>query len=153
MARSIPRGSRGRPNLSIVDGSVALKDTVQSRTVTPTELDMPPNIAKSKKLRELWQEIVPALMENGLVTSADVPTLALMIRHYQAALEASDELLRDGPTVEGRLEIKKNPAEVVFRSESMSFAAYARELGMTLTSRMRTKLPADVDNIGDNPFA
>ena len=154
MSKSIRPTSGGAP-LRLVQGSNALKtESVQTYAKTVTSLEMPPNIHQNEDFRELWQEIVPDLVANGLVTKADVPAIALMIRHYHAALAASDELAEVGPTVEGRYEDKKNPAEVVFRSQSMSFAAYARELGMTLGARVRGKLPDDLpESDDDNPFS
>ena len=47
----------------------------------------------------------------------------------------------------------KNPAEVVFRSESSMFLEYARQLGMTFVSRARTPGQDMSDGGEANPFA
>lgn len=46
----------------------------------------------------------------------------------------------------------KNPAEVVFRSESDMFLKYASQLGMTFVSRARTPAAKGADD-DVNPFA
>lgn len=102
---------------------------------------------------ELWNEIVPEMEEMGWLTEIDTASLALMIRHYAAALDASERLADEGPTIFGEREEKKHPADMVFRAQSTAFLAYAREQGMTLRSRMGGKPEAPASGGDDsNPF-
>lgn len=46
----------------------------------------------------------------------------------------------------------KNPAEVVFRSESLAFLEYGRQIGLTFGARARTPMVGGAEDDG-NPFA
>ena len=78
----------------------------------------------------------------------------MCLRHFRAARDASDALAAGEPTTwdakNGRE--MKNPAEVVFRSESSAFLEYAKQLGLTFVARARTPVKGSDDGEG-NPFA
>lgn len=106
-------------------------------------------------LSGLWDLIVQPLSEAGLLAEADGLAVEMCIRHFRAARAASDDLSRGESTVWDRKNERsmKNPSEVVFRSESMAFLEYAKQLGMTFMSRARTpSLKGDADGEA-NPFA
>lgn len=122
------------------------------------QVSLPPKptaVASNKALSELWDEIVPELDRAGMIAAIDGPAIEMCLRHFRAARAASDDLLGASSTVWDAKNARemKNPAEVVFRSESMAFLEYARQLGMTFVARARTP---GVKGDGDgetNPFA
>lgn len=115
----------------------------------------PKAVAEDDVLSELWDVIVPEVDRAGLLSPADGPAVEMCLRHFRAARSASDELAAGSATVwDAKNERSmKNPAEVVFRSESLAFLEYAKQLGMTFVSRARTpSAKGDVDGEA-NPFA
>lgn len=109
-------------------------------------------------LSQLWDEIVPELDRAGLLAPSDGLAVEMCLRHFRAARVASDELAGATATVwDAKNErTMKHPAEVVFRSESLAFLEYAKQLGMTFVARART--PGAGSGAGgtdageDNPF-
>ena len=119
-----------------------------------TTIEKPEAVANSKVLNEVWDWLVPQLIEAGLASNMDAMTVELAVRHYAHAVEASDQLLADDLLVEGRNEYKKNPLETIFRAESMAFLGYSKMLGLSFGARVRMKDPT-TDSDGDdtkNPF-
>src|SRR5690242_18081326 len=108
--------------------------------VNPSTPRMPKKVSEDDELRELWEEIVPDLVDAGLVAKSDAPAIEMAIRHFRAARDASDDLAVGEPTVwdEKNARPMKNPSEVVFRSESLAFLDYAKQLGMTFAARAST---------------
>ena len=154
MARQHPRMVNGTSALKLVaeDGELKVAGTLQEQIKPKHEpVKMPENISKYPVLVKLWEEIVPEIEAYGWLADVDAASLALMIRHYAISVKASNQILREGVTIEGEREEKKHPADVVFRSQSASFLTYARENGMTLQSRMRGRT-APMDSDTDNPF-
>lgn len=118
----------------------------RSRPVKPA--DMP------EELSAIWDSTVEALDEAGLITPVDGPTLELALRHYLAAVAASDDLLRSGSTLHDDKNERdmKNPASQVFRDHSTAFLEFAKQLGLSFVSRARvTMSKGDADD--GNPFA
>lgn len=115
----------------------------------------PAKVVADPELSVLWDEIVPQLDQAGLLAPSDAPAVELALRHFRAARDASDDLAKGQPTVwdekNGRL--MKNPAEVVFRSESLAFLEYCKQLGMTFVSRARTPSVKGAADGEPNPFA
>ena len=163
MARNTPQGTglRLRKNSSAYLKPVP--DAVEGITEGTAAADVPINMPRMPKsvqddedLRELWEDIVPELFEFGMVSRIDKTSLELMIRHFYAARVASEDLNLGEPTVwdEHHGRPMKNPSEVVFRSQSMAFMAYAKEMGMTFASR--TRIPSQQQKATadeGNPFA
>lgn len=146
-------GARGPlklvPHLASVDpsGTAAAEVSVGA----PVKPDA---IAGDPVLSGLWDQVVPALLEAGMVSQVDGPALEMAFRHFRAARAASDELERGSATVwdEKNGREMKNPAEVVFRSESLAFLEYAKQLGLTFGARARTPMGGGAEDDG-NPFA
>ena len=115
----------------------------------------PGAVAADEVLSELWDLMVPGLDAAGLVSPSDGPAVELCLRHFRAARAASDDLARGEPTVWDAKNARpmKNPSEVVFRSESLAFLEYAKQLGMTFVSRARTPAATKGADDGGNPFA
>lgn len=156
-----PKGTglrlRGASHLKPVPDAVEdiARGTVAA-DVPKKSLRMPKSIEDDDDLRELWEDIVPDLYEYGMTSACDRPTIELMIRHFHAARVASEDLNLGEPTVwdEKNGRWMKNPSEVVFRSQSMAFMAYAKEMGMTFASR--TRIPSQQQKATadeGNPFA
>ena len=138
------------PKLSAVRGKRA--ETMHSKlSVTRPEKpkDMP------EVLSTLWDSTVDALDEAGLITAVDGPTLELALRHYLAAVAASDDLLESGSTLHDDKNERdmKNPASQVFRDHSTAYLEFAKQLGLSFVARARvTMAKGDSDEDG-NPFA
>lgn len=146
-------GTRGQlkiaPHLTSVDTEGTAAGAMQ-----PQAPEKPEPVAEDQELSDLWDSIVPTLDAAGLISPADGPAVEMAIRHFRAARVASEELA--GGPVSMRDEKNgrdmKNPAEVVFRSESDMFLKYAQQLGMTFVARARTPVAkGDADDV--NPFA
>lgn len=148
-------GARGSlkiaAHLKAVPDAIAGTAAAQVAAVAPV---MPQAVADSEELRALWEQIVPSLDEAGLIAAADGPAVEMALRHYRAARAASDDLAAGSSTTYDAKNQRdmKNPAEVVFRSESMAFLEYAKQLGMTFVSRARTPAAKGADDDGGNPF-
>lgn len=120
----------------------------------PVAPSKPSAVEADSELSRLWDEITPSLDEAGLLAPCDVVVLEMALRHFRAARSASDELHQGDATTydEKNKREMKNPAEVVFRSQSLAFLDYAKQLGMTFVSRARTP-GGKADEGGQNPFA
>lgn len=114
----------------------------------------PAAVEANEDLSALWDDVVGVLNKAGLVSPSDAPAIELALRHFLAARAASDQLLAEGPVEEDRKNERrmKNPAEVVYRSESLAFLEYAKQLGMTFASRARISTGEDGGANG-NPFS
>lgn len=125
--------------------------------VQPVAPEMPAAVARSRELAALWDEIVPELDKDGLLARSDMMALELCLRHFLLARKASTKANREGLAVDDKTHggLKKNPAEAVFRAESLMFLRYAQQLGLTFAGRARTpaKEPTNGDGDEPNPFA
>lgn len=153
----------GRPKGAIVS-ALKLPPSVQAARsgVKPTET-MHSALSKTRpakpenmpaELDALWDSTVDSLDEAGLITPVDGPTLELALRHYLAAVAASDDLLATGSTLHDDKNERdmKNPASQVFRDHSTAFLEFAKQLGLSFVSRARvTMSQGEAD--ASNPFA
>ena len=144
------------PNLRVasVDGE---KISPESTAATQFRADRPVKPEDlPESLCEIWDDIVGTLDEAGLLSKVDGPAISLALRHYMAAVQASEKVFEDGPMLwdEKNQRDMKNPASVVFTQQSTAFLEYAKQLGLTFVSRART--PARQGDDGgqeSNPFA
>lgn len=150
-------GARGKLKL-VSDLAAVPVDTkgTAAANVQPSAPVKPASVAADEVLSGLWDAIVPMLDDAAMVSQVDVLTLEMAIRHFRAARDASDELSQSSSTLwdEKNEREMKNPAEVIFRSESTVFLQYAKELGLSFVSRART--PGNGGANGgqeENPFA
>ena len=142
-------------SLKLVKDTALIDELAKGTAAADVQVQMPQKpraIQDDEALSELWDTIVPELWNAKVTSRIDWPSLELMIRHFHAARMASDDLNLGEPTVwdEAHNRPMKNPSEVVFRSESMAFMAYAREMGMTFASRARVPSAPVADP--ENPF-
>lgn len=107
------------------------------------------------ELSELWDTLVSQLDDAGLIAAIDGPTLELGIRHYLAAVKASDDLLSGGSTMYDNKNERemKNPASQVFRDHSTAFLEFAKQLGLSFVARARTSVAKEDADGNSNPFA
>jgi P27 family predicted phage terminase small subunit len=153
----------GRPRGAIVS-ELKLPPTVRAtRSGAKTTETMHSKLAKTRPekpanmpavLDALWESTVEALDEAGLITPVDGPTLELALRHYLAAVAASDDLLQSGSTLHDDKNERdmKNPASQVFRDHSTAFLEFAKQLGLSFVSRARVTMSKGESDDG-NPFA
>lgn len=153
-------GTRGPVALRLapaVDPEAAVK--VEAKGGTAAAMVRPAAPPKPAKLpaggSEVWDELVTALEEAGLIAQCDGPTLELAIRHYLAAVKASNTLMASGTTRTDKKNqrVMKNPASQVFRDHSTAFLEFAKQLGLTFVARARTQVGAEEGSDSGNPFA
>lgn len=146
-------GARGKLKIASHLSTVDTTGTAAAE-VQPDAPTKPEQVAEDQELSDLWDAIVSSLQESGLIGRSDGPAVEMALRHFRAARVASDELA-SGPVTQRDEKNKrdmKNPAEVVFRSQSEMFLKYAQQLGMTFVSRARTPVAKGADD-DVNPFA
>lgn len=152
-------GSRGPvsekklpPKLRLVTDKTPDSSSANSK-IRPTAPERPEDLPDN--LVELWDHLVGELDHAGLISSVDGPTLELALRHYAAAVQASDYLRAEGVAMydEKNERMMKNPASQVFRDHSTAFLEFAKQLGLSFTARARTVVTKEADDASRNPFA
>lgn len=140
------------PKLRLVSDKTPDESSAHSK-VRLSAPEMPADLPES--LHELWTRLVDELDSAGLISAVDGPTLELALRHYAAAVAASDDLLSNGATAydEKNERTMKNPASQVFRDHSTAFLEFAKQLGLSFTARARTTVAKEADDGAGNPFA
>jgi P27 family predicted phage terminase small subunit len=106
------------------------------------DADMPtmPRGRLSEDARKFWRDNCKVLNDAGLLTAVDGAAYALMATHYALALEAAAVVEEDGIVQEDERGLaRKHPLLSVLRQNSDSFLRYAREFGMTPSSRVGMK--------------
>lgn len=152
-------GSRGPvsekklpPKLRLVSNKEP--DTTSANAkVRPTAPTRPADLPEN--LHELWDTLVEELDRAGLIASVDGPTLELALRHYAAAVQASDYLRAEGVvSYDAKNDrVAKNPASQIFRDHSTAFLEFAKQLGLSFAARARTTATKEADDDSRNPFA
>lgn len=130
-------------------------DTTSANALMKPNAPQPPKDLPDAA-RPIWDELVAQLGEAGLIARVDGPALHLAILHYLAAIEASQDLLREGAVVMGgNGGPVRNPASVAFKSHTEAFLEIAKQMGLTFAARARTTLPEEAQDSLDrgNPFA
>lgn len=147
-------GARGR--LKLVENLQAVPAAIEGTAaadVQPLAPEKPKSVSEHAAMDAAWDAIVPKLAAAGLVSAADGPAIEICLMHFilagRAFLEVGDTVVVDDPAHGGGT--KKNPAEAVFRLESAAFLEYAKQLGMTFVSRVRTP-SAQQGETDANPF-
>lgn len=122
-------------------------------TLRPTAPAKPEDLPA--ELSVLWDEVVTDLDNAGLIAHVDGMALELALRHYLAAVKASEDLLASGPTTydDKNQRVMKNPSSQVFRDHSTAFLEFAKQLGLSFVSRARVTVGKESDDAEGNPFA
>lgn len=141
----LPTHLRVVPNDAPVDSAAA--------KVRPAAPSKP--AGQPAEVSRLWDEIVPVLDDAGLLAEVDGLTLDLALRHYAAAVKASNMLQRAAVAVHDGAHdrLAKHPASQVFRDHSTAFLEFAKQLGLTFAARARTPGSAEPSDKPANPFA
>lgn len=141
----LPNHLKPVPDKDAKPGSVA--DTV--RPVMPPKPEALP-----ERVSALWDQVGAALDDEGLIAACDGPTLELALRHYVAAVAASDDLAGEPRLYDDKNQRPmKNPSSQVFRDHSTAYLEYAKQLGMSFAARARIPVK-ESDGSGEaNPFA
>lgn len=135
------------------DGAAkAAAETTGATVIKPQRPDLPSDLPK--RLHPLWDDIVGSLDDAGMIARCDGPALALALRHYDAAVRASNALGNSAVVQEDKKNQRsmKNPASQVFRDHSTAFLEFAKQLGLTFVARARTPIN-EPEGTNDNPFA
>lgn len=141
----------GAPDLRAIGPNDVVEETAASklkpmRPKKPTGL---PAVAG-----KMWDQIVEDLDEAGLIARCDAAALELAVRHYAAAVRASNSLMRTPVTQHDKKNDRsmKNPAAVVFAQHSAEFREYAKLLGLTIVSRARLPVGDQEGGNDGSPF-
>lgn len=106
-----------------------------------------------KEARREWRRIVPVLDKIGLLTQADMSTLAGYCQSYSRWQEAEADVTRRGVIItESRMNYdvtKPNPAIVVAQKERQLMMQFGARLGLSPSDRGRMTLP-EVEDDGDD---
>ena len=145
------------PNVRVLAGGAgAIDDRPADSAVSRVSLTAPVKPDKLPPLvSDAWDEIVPELDAAGMLSPVDGPTLELALRHYAAAVKASNALLRGAVVKHDDKNERdmKNPASQVFRDHSTAFLEYAKQLGLSFAARTRLPGRDDDADTDSNPFA
>lgn len=78
------------------------------------------------------------LIQQGVLTMADLPALELLCAHYETALKAYKQLRVEGITVlTSNGTVMRNPAAGALLEHSRAFQKYSAEFGLTPSSRSK----------------
>lgn len=140
------------PALRGIRDTETVAETMNSK-LAATRPEKPTGLPEAASV--VWDSLAEKLDDAGLLAAVDGPTLELAIRHYLAAVQASDELLGSSVTLHDEKNARdmKNPASQVFRDHSTAFLEFAKQLGLSFVARARTAVPKGEADAGSNPFA
>lgn len=100
--------------------------------------DFPAPASLPESAANVWREIVPEVVELGLVRSVDTTALEALARAVARAREAEALLDRDGVVIEGaRGNLVAHPAERIARDSWALALRIAGEYGLTAVARLR----------------
>lgn len=101
-------------------------------------LTPPPDLRP--EVRVVWDRVIDALGHTGVLTSADRDVIRLYCEAFTRYTEAETMLAKTGPLVRGREgTYVKNPLHQIVRENGDAVKKYARELGLTPSSRVGLK--------------
>lgn len=107
-----------------------------------------------KHAAESWDELAPAAIEMGVLTTADVQTFAAMCTSHGEMKQLYAFLLRKGRSYKAITEhgfIMRTRPEVAMLAEARkSYKSYAVEFGLSASSRARVKKPKETGR--DDPL-
>lgn len=142
-------GPKPKPTaLKVLDGNPGRRPL--NANEPPVSLGVPEcpdwlsDVAKQK-----WFELISLLDKSRLMAREYATALALACEHYATAREAAGLIQEHGVLVDGRDgEAVKNPACQIFKDNSLAFAKYMVEFGLSPSSRSQLKIP---NNEPDKP--
>jgi P27 family predicted phage terminase small subunit len=84
-----------------------------------------------------WRRVLPLLMERGILSRADLSTLASYCAAFGTVQQCQQILNAEGLVVEGTQGMKGHPASQIQHRAQSQMRQYAAELGLTPVSRSR----------------
>ena len=106
------------------------------------ELPDPPDWLGKEGIRE-WYRVGQTLIDNRLLTEADITTFAVYCQNVDVLITSAQEIEDEGMTIMGARGPVRNPALATFAAATTSVRNMAAEFGMTPSSRARIKLPSN----------
>jgi len=114
---------------------VLLAPRVEKHAMPEAPVDIP------REGRELWETVVPWLVEQNAVQLIDLPAVKSMCIHYAQAEKLRRVLDEQGYFVLGSQgQMTEHPAMRQFNNCSAMFLRYAQEFGLTTVARTRLGL-------------
>lgn len=130
-----------------VQGNPGKRPLPQREPKPQTAVKRPHGLGRGLQ-RRFWDDHAEELERIGVLTGVDGPAFRLMAEAYAFAVQAAQELRKDGElTVDGRDGKKKNPLVQVFRDQATLFKTFAAEFGMTPSARARLQLPEEAEQL------
>lgn len=102
----------------------------------------PPEWLGKEAVKE-WYRVGQTLIDNRLLTEADVTTFSTYCQNVDVLINSSREIKDKGMTILGARGWVRNPALATFAAATTSVRNMAAEFGMTPSSRARIKLPSN----------
>ena len=117
--------------------------------VEPGEPEMPAGLPKLAQ--QEWRDIVPRLLEMGVLTRVDGKALAAYCVAYSLAMTAAATIEKKGVFVKGAYgELKESPAVRVQDKALKLMKSFLIEFGLTPASRSKLKIEPKSES---DPFA
>jgi P27 family predicted phage terminase small subunit len=137
----MPKGPPPKPSaIRVLEGNPGHRPIIEEARVGSqvlTAASFPPPEGLPKKPAAVWQEIVPELVEIGLVRSLDSTILEALCRAVARAREAEEILDADGLLIEGARGRVTNPAHRIARDSWALALRIAGDYGLTAVARLR----------------
>jgi len=108
--------------------------------VNSLDMAKPPKDLPSEA-RELWEQVMPWLVDANVIQLVDLPAVRSMCIHYAQMERARRVLDEDGYFVLGSQgQMVEHPSMRIFNNASDKFLKYAQEFGLTTVARTRMGL-------------
>lgn len=135
-------GRRARPvELYVLDGKhkkskreIAARREAEQALRPPADAIRPPRWL-SKAARREWRRVVKTLDGLGILTNADVDTLAAYCDAVVKCADASAMIERDGAVIETERGLQQHPAVLVYQKFEQIRARCAAQLGLEPSAR------------------
>lgn len=157
-------GRRPIPDvLKDLSGSKNLRNPNSPRFQSVENVPVLKAVARDEYALELWNELLPELIPNGLVTRASVRWVGAMCQAYAAMMHAEDDVFERGRVLEqdvfsvktgevtGQKEVP-NPAIAQASHARQEFLRFAVEFGITPAAMTRVKAVAPNDETRRKSF-
>ena len=126
--------------LHAAEGRPVAEPVMLSARFDPLELPLPP-ADMPEEGKQLWQEVLPWLVQVNVIQTIDLPIFHQMCRVYATVLRNQKVLDEQGYFALGSGgQITDHPAVKVLQTAQMMFLRFAAEFGMTTMARTRLGL-------------
>ena len=113
----------------------------QEPQLSASPVRMPKGLSLNSQ--RFWRKYHRILSEAGVLTEGDGVGLEAMAYHYDAMVQAYEDLKTRGPLVKGDRGLVKNPSLQIMRDSSASLYRWAGAYGLTPVSRTRVDAPEE----------